>query len=81
MLKAIKEFNKIASTKKTCNAYPAGDDDRIMVIGQKDSPVSNFGTKVDVVIEGKFRLKDNRVVNGTSISAAFVTGTILRLIK
>lgn len=71
----------IELTEKSCKAYPACDDKRIIVVGQKDSNVSNFGPIVDVVVNGRYRLSDGQITNGTSISAAFVTGTVLRVIK
>lgn len=73
--------NRRANLDTKCNSYPACDDDRIIVVGQKDGPGSNYGKKVDVVVNGRYRLSNGEVTDGTSPSTAFVTGTILRLIK
>lgn len=66
---------------KSCKAYPACDDDRIIVVSQKNGPKTNYGPKIDVSISGPFILSSGERVFGSSPATAFTTGTIMRLIK
>lgn len=66
--------------KKFCFIYPACDDERVFVVGRKDTTVSNYGSQVDVMMGGRYFV-NGKEIYGTSPSTAFTTGLILRLIK
>lgn len=68
---------------RDCNYYPACYDDNIIVVGNGSSqkqkePTSNWGSVVDVWIDGVSKGPDEIKMTGTSQSTAILTGSIIQ---
>ncbi len=62
----------------TCNFFPACYDSKVVVVGQKDNPRSNYGKKV-VMAPGKVVLIDGKTMEGSSMATAYITGNLIRV--
>lgn len=57
--------------------YPAMDDDRVIVVGNKGAPTSNFGKRVNYVEDGNDVISLGIKLTGTSQAAAITTGKLV----
>ena len=63
---------------KGCIVYPACTDKRIVVVGNSTSNSSNYGSVVDVAVDGSNKLGAGTRLTGTSQSTAIETGLLVK---
>jgi hypothetical protein len=66
--------------KETCSWYPGCYDARIMVIGNKGNN-SNYGPRINMIIDGNNKEGFGEMSSGSSQSAAIFTGMAVKLWK
>lgn len=72
--------NERMNLDKGCNFFPACYFTEIIVVGGKNLETSNYGKVVDVYAPGSAILPFGRKMYGTSVSAAYVTGNLVRVL-
>lgn len=70
--------NKRKITKKECTIYPACIDDRVIVVGNTTSDLTNYGDRVNVWIDGSNITAGGITMTGTSQAAAIYTATVVK---
>lgn len=65
-----------------CDFYPACYNKDIIVVGGRDFKQSNYGKVVDYLAPYKvFTLEGKLISMGTSVSAAYITGTMIKILN
>lgn len=69
--------NGINLNKRGCTFYPSCADDRIIMVGNSNES-SNYGHRVDVVLDGNDKVGGGSALTGSSQSCAIYTGRLIK---